>query len=113
SRAMSFEDGIRINSLATMQKMMQSQDFKARIDKQQAMHAHEIQYPIMQAWDSVMVKADVELGGTDQLFNILIGREFQKDEGLPQQVAFLLPILEGLGGTKKLSKSLGNFVAVH
>jgi len=112
-RAMSFEDVIRLNSRVTLQQMLQREDFKARIDKQQAIHAHEIQYPIMQAWDSVMVKADVELGGTDQLFNILIGREFQKDEGLPQQVAFLLPILEGLGGTKKMSKSLGNFVAVN
>jgi len=112
-RAMSFEDVIRLNSRVTLQQMLQREDFKTRIDKQQAIHAHEIQYPIMQAWDSVMVKADVELGGTDQLFNILIGREFQKDEGLPQQVAFLLPILEGLGGTKKMSKSLGNFVAVN
>jgi tyrosyl-tRNA synthetase len=66
----------------------------------------------MQGWDSVMVKADVELGGTDQLFNILIGRDFQKEEGLPQQVVFLLPILEGLDGTRKMSKSLGNFIAI-
>src|SRR6516165_2127039 len=66
----------------------------------------------MQGWDSVMVKADVELGGTDQLFNILVGRDFQREEGMPQQVAFLLPILEGLDGSKKMSKSLGNFVAI-
>src|SRR5881396_530026 len=112
-RAMSFEDVIRLNSRVTLQQMLQREDFKARIDKQQAIHAHEIQYPIMQAWDSVMVKADVELGGTDQLFNILIGCEFQKDEGLPQQVAFLLPILEGVDGAKKMSKSLGNFIAIN
>jgi tyrosyl-tRNA synthetase len=67
----------------------------------------------MQGWDSVMVKADVELGGTDQLFNILIGRDFQKEEGLPQQVVFLLPILEGLDGSRKMSKSLGNFLAIN
>ena len=78
----------------------------------QAIHLHELQYPIMQGWDSVMVKADVELGGTDQLFNILVGRDFQRDEGMPQQVVFLLPILEGLDGVKKMSKSLGNFVGV-
>src|SRR6185369_11337877 len=60
----------------------------------------------------VMVKADIELGGTDQLFNILIGRDFQKEEGMPQQVVFLLPILEGLDGSKKMSKSLGNYVGV-
>ena len=111
-RTMSFEDVIRLNSRVTLQQMLQREDFRARIDKQQAIHAHEIQYPIMQGWDSVMVKADVELGGTDQLFNILVGREFQKEEGLPQQVVLLLPILEGLDGSKKMSKSLGNSVGI-
>jgi tyrosyl-tRNA synthetase len=112
-RAMSFEDVIRLNSRVTLQQMLQREDFRARIDNQQSIRAHEIQYPIMQGWDSVMVKADVELGGTDQLFNILIGRDFQKEEGLPQQVVFLLPILEGLDGSRKMSKSLGNFVAIN
>ncbi len=112
-RAMSFEDVIRLNGRVTLQQMLQREDFRARIDNQQAVRAHEIQYPIMQGWDSVMVKADVELGGTDQLFNILIGRDFQKEEGLPQQVVFLLPILEGLDGSKKMSKSLGNFVGIN
>ena len=112
-RAMSFEDVIRLNSRVTLQQMLQREDFKARIDNQQPIHAHEIQYPIMQGWDSVMVKADVELGGTDQLFNILIGRDFQREEGLPQQVVFLVPILEGLDGSKKMSKSFGNYVAVN
>lgn len=112
-RAMSFEDVIRLNSRVTLQQMLQREDFKARIDKQQSIRAHEIQYPIMQGWDSVMVKADVELGGTDQLFNILIGRDFQREEGLPQQVVFLLPILEGLDGVRKMSKSFGNFVALN
>ncbi len=112
-RAMSFEDVIRLNGRVTLQQMLQREDFKARINKQQSIRAHEIQYPIMQGWDSVMVKADVELGGTDQLFNILIGRDFQREESLPQQVVFLVPILEGLDGAKKMSKSLGNFVAVN
>ena len=112
-RTMSFEDVIRLNSRVTLQQMLQREDFRARIDNQQSIRAHEIQYPIMQGWDSVMVKADVELGGTDQLFNILIGREFQKEEGLSQQVVFLLPILEGLDGSRKMSKSLGNFVAIN
>jgi tyrosyl-tRNA synthetase len=112
-RVMSFEDVIRLNSRVTLQQMLQREDFKARIDQQHSIRAHEIQYPIMQGWDSVMVKADVELGGTDQLFNILIGRDFQREEGLPQQIVFLLPILEGLDGTKKMSKSLGNFVAIN
>src|SRR5437764_11779847 len=112
-RTMSFEDVIRLNSRVTLQQMLQREDFRARIDNQQSIRAHEIQYPIMQGRDSVMVKADVELGGTDQLFNILVGREFQKEEGLPQQVVFLLPILEGLDGSRKMSKSLGNFVAIN
>src|ERR1041385_6319607 len=111
-RKMTYEDVIRLNSRVTLQQMLQREDFRARIDHQQAIHAHEIQYPIMQGWDSVMVKADVELGGTDQLFNILVGRDFQKEQGMPQQVVFLLPILEGLDGSKKMSKSLGNFIGV-
>jgi tyrosyl-tRNA synthetase len=111
-RKMNYEEVIRLNSRVTLQQMLQREDFHARIEKQQAIHAHEIQYPIMQGWDSVMVKADVELGGTDQLFNILVGRDFQKEEGQPQQVVFLLPILEGLDGSKKMSKSLGNFVGI-
>src|SRR6201984_2675295 len=112
-RAMSFEDVIRLNSRVTLQQMLQREDFKARIEQQHPTRAHEVQYPIMQGWDSVMVKADVELGGTDQLFNILIGRDFQREESMPQQVVFLLPILEGLAGAKKMSKSLGNYVAVN
>src|SRR5437868_10366846 len=111
-RGMSFEGVIRLNSRVTLQQMLQREDFKARIDNQKPIHANEIQYPIMQGWDSVMVKADVELGGTDQLFNILIGRDFQREEGMPQQVVFLLPILEGLDGSMKMSKSLGNYVGL-
>jgi tyrosyl-tRNA synthetase len=111
-RTMSFEDVLRLNSRVTLQQMLQREDFRARIDNQQAIRAHEIQYPIMQGWDSVMVKADVELGGTDQLFNILVGRDLQKEEGQPQQVALLSPILEGLDGGRKMSKSFGNFVGV-
>src|SRR6187200_3126902 len=94
-RAMSFEDVIRLNSRVTLQQMLQREDFKARIEEKHPIRAHEVQYPIMQGWDSVMVKADVELGGTDQLFNILIGRDFQREEDMPQQIVFLLPILEG------------------
>ncbi|MGC1322614.1 MAG: tyrosine--tRNA ligase [Candidatus Udaeobacter sp.] len=112
-RAMSFEDVIRLNSRVTLQQMLQREDFKARIEEKHPIRAHEVQYPIMQGWDSVMVKADVELGGTDQLFNILIGRDFQREESMPQQVVFLLPILEGLDGSKKMSKSLGNYVAIN
>ncbi len=110
---MSFEEIMRLNGRVTLQQMLQREDFRARMEQQQPIHAHEIQYPIMQGWDSVMVQADVELGGTDQLFNILVGRDFQKQEGLAPQVVLLLPILEGLDGTKKMSKSLGNYVGVN
>ncbi|HJX97613.1 MAG TPA: tyrosine--tRNA ligase [Chthoniobacterales bacterium] len=111
-RSMSYEDVLRLNSRVTLQQMLQREDFRARIDNQHAIHAHEIQYPIMQGWDSVMVRADVELGGTDQLFNILVGRDFQKEENQPQQVVLTMPLLEGLDGVKKMSKSLGNYVGV-
>ncbi|MBA2432772.1 MAG: tyrosine--tRNA ligase [Chthoniobacterales bacterium] len=110
---MSFEEIMRLNSRVTLQQMLQREDFRARIDQQQPIHAHEIQYPIMQGWDSVMVRADVELGGTDQLFNILVGRDFQKQENTAPQVVLLTPILEGLDGVKKMSKSLGNYVGVN
>src|SRR3954470_16760508 len=112
-RTMPYEEVIRLNSRVTLQQMLQREDFSTRLEKQQPIHAHEIQYPIMQGWDSVMVKADVELGGTDQLFNILVGRDFQREENMQQQVVFLLPILEGLDGSNKMSKSLGNFVGVN
>ena len=110
--AMSYADVIRLNSRVTLQQMLQREDFRDRIDHQQPVGAHEIQYPIMQGWDSVQVQADVELGGTDQLFNNLVGRDLQKEEGQPQQVVLLVPILEGLDGVQKMSKSLGNYVAL-
>jgi tyrosyl-tRNA synthetase len=110
---LSFEDLIRLNSNVTLQQLLQREDFRARMKSEQPIHAHEIQYPIMQAYDSVMVKADVELGGTDQLFNILLGRDLQKQNGQPQQIVLLTPILEGLDGKQKMSKSLGNYVALN
>ena len=108
-----YEDVIRLNSRVTLQQLLQREDFRARVKNEQPIHAHEIQYPIMQGWDSVMVKADVELGGTDQLFNILLGRELQRDNDQPEQVVLLTPLLEGLDGEKKMSKSLGNYVALN
>lgn len=109
---MSFQDVMRLNSRVTLQQMLQREDFRERIDKGLPVRAHEIQYPIMQGWDSVVIKADVELGGTDQLFNILVGRDLQHEEGMHQQVAMMLPILTGLDGVQKMSKSLGNAVGV-
>jgi len=109
---MTFEEVIKLNSRVTLQQMLQREDFAKRIEKNEPVRLHEIQYPIIQGWDSVKVKADVEIGGTDQLFNILVGRDLQKEEGLPQQVVFLMPLLEGLDGVQKMSKSLGNYVGV-
>ncbi len=109
---MNFEQIIRLNSRVTLQQMLHREDFRSRIERGDSVRLHEIQYPIIQGWDSVMVKADVEIGGTDQLFNILVGRDLQKEEGQPEQVVFLMPLLEGLDGVQKMSKSLGNYVGV-
>ena len=111
-RKMNYEEVLKLNARVTMQQMLQREDFKSRIDSAVEVRLHEIQYPIMQGWDSVVVKADVELGGTDQLFNILVGRDMQKSEGMDSQVAMCLPILEGTDGVKKMSKSYGNYVGV-
>ena len=110
--SMSFEEVIKLNSRVTLQQMLVREDFRDRLDKGIPIRAHEIQYPIMQGWDSVMIKADVELGGTDQLFNIMVGRDLQHEEGQQRQVAMVMPILEGLDGRQKMSKSLGNYIAL-
>lgn len=112
-RKMTYEEVLRLNSRVTLQQMLQREDFRNRIDSGQEVRLHELQYPVMQGWDSVEIRADVELGGTDQLFNILVGRDMQKDEGQPQQVVMVLPLLEGLDGVKKMSKSYGNYIGVN
>ena len=109
---MNFLEVIRLNSRVTLQQMLQRDDFKSRIEEGLPVFLHELQYPIMQGWDSVVIRADVELGATDQLFNIMVGRDIQKEEGQPQQVACLQPILEGLDGVQKMSKSLNNYVGI-
>jgi tyrosyl-tRNA synthetase len=109
---MRFEDVIRLNSAVTLQQMLHRDDFRGRVDAGEPIHLHEIQYPVLVGWDTVMVRSDVELGATDQLFNHLIGRDLQKQQGQPSQVVFLLPMLEGLDGGQKMSKSLGNYVGL-
>ncbi|MBK1832519.1 tyrosine--tRNA ligase [Roseibacillus ishigakijimensis] len=111
-RKMTFEDVLRLNSRVTMQQMLQREDFRSRIDNGQEVRLHEIQYPIVQGWDSVEVRADVEIGGSDQLFNILVGRDLQKEEGQLPQIVMTMPLLEGLDGVKKMSKSYQNYVGV-
>ena len=112
-RKMSYEDVLRLNARVTLQQMLQREDFRTRIEAGQEVRLHELQYPVMQGWDSVEIRADVEIGGTDQLFNILVGRDLQKEEGQPQQVVMVVPLLEGLDGVKKMSKSYGNYVGVN
>lgn len=111
-KEMNFLDVIRLNARVTLNQMMQREDFKNRFGQGHEIRLHEIQYPIMQGWDSVVVRADVEIGGSDQLFNILVGRDLQKEEGMEPQVCMTLPLLEGLDGVKKMSKSLGNYVGL-
>lgn len=112
-RTMTYDDMLKLNSRVTLQQMLQREDFRTRLEAGQEIRLHELQYPIMQGWDSVQIRADVELGGTDQLFNILVGRDLQKEEGQPQQVVIVMPLLEGLDGVKKMSKSYGNYVGVN
>ena len=109
---MHYEQVIRLNSRVTLQQIMQREDFKSRFQAGTPVSLHELQYPLLQGWDSVMIQADVEIGGTDQLFNILVARDLQKEEGQPAQVVMVMPILEGLDGVQKMSKSLGNYIGV-
>ena len=111
-RKMSYEGVLKLNARVTLQQMLQREDFKERVSKGTEVRLHELQYPIMQGWDSVELKADVEIGGTDQLFNMLVGRDLQKEEGQPQQSVICMPLLEGLDGIKKMSKSAHNYVGV-
>ena len=111
-KKMDFLEVIRLNARVTLNQMMQREDFKNRFGQGHEIRLHELQYPIMQGWDSVVVRADVEIGGSDQLFNILVGRYLQKEESMEPQVCMTLPLLEGLDGVKKMSKSLGNYVGL-
>ncbi|KAB2642293.1 MAG: tyrosine--tRNA ligase [Verrucomicrobia bacterium] len=109
---MRFAEVISLNSRVTLQQMLKREDFRNRLDQGHPIHLHELQYPLMQGWDSVMVQSDVELGGTDQLFNLLVGRDLQREEKQVEQVVMTLPLLVGLDGIQKMSKSLENFVGV-
>ncbi|MDB5084663.1 MAG: tyrosyl-tRNA synthetase [Bacilli bacterium] len=108
-----FADVIQLTSTMTVARMLEREDFHNRFTQNLPLSIHEFFYPFMQGYDSVALKADVELGGTDQKFNILMGRMLQKEYGQPQQVCVLLPILEGLDGVQKMSKSLGNYIGIN
>jgi tyrosyl-tRNA synthetase len=111
--AMSPADLIQLAARHTVARMLERDDFHKRYSTGQPIAIHEFLYPLIQGYDSVAMKADVELGGTDQKFNLLVGRELQKHYGQPQQVVMTMPILEGLDGVQKMSKSLGNYIGIH
>ena len=104
---------IRLAGQYTVARMLERDDFSKRFKGEQPIAIHEFLYPLVQGYDSVALEADVELGGTDQKFNLLMGRTLQKSYGQPAQVCITLPILEGLDGVQKMSKSLGNYVGVN
>jgi tyrosyl-tRNA synthetase len=109
---MRFEDVMRLAAKVTVARLLERDDFQKRYKGGVPISMHEFFYPIMQGWDSVQIKADVELGGTDQTFNNLMGRDLQRDSGQEPQVVLVMPILPGLDGVQKMSKSLGNYVGV-
>ena len=103
---------LKLASRQTVARMLERDDFKKRFSQGQSIAIHEFIYPLLQAYDSVALKADIELGGGDQRFNLLMGRELQKEEGMAQQVVIMMPLLVGLDGVKKMSKSAGNYIGV-
>ena len=109
----SSKEFIRLSSAQTVARMLERDDFHKRYSSQKPISIHEFLYPLLQGYDSVALNADVELGGTDQKFNLLLGREVQKFYGMEPQIAFTLPLLEGLDGIKKMSKSLENYIAIE
>ena len=110
---LSFEDIIRLAAKFTVSQMLERAEFHARFQNEQPISLHELLYPLAQGYDSVALKADVELGGTDQKFNLIAGRELQRDYGQPSQIVLMTPIIEGLDGVQKMSKSLNNAIGIH
>lgn len=110
---LNFRDVIELGAKYTVARMLEREDFKKRFNNQISIGIHEFFYPLMQAYDSVEIKADIELGGTDQRFNILMGRTLQKEYKQNSQIAIFMPLLEGLDGKEKMSKSLGNYIGIE
>ena len=109
---MSSYDVVRLCGHYRLARMLEREDFRSRLENSQPIAVHELLYPLLTAYDAVMLKSDVELGATEQKFNILVHREIQREYGLPPQVVFTMPILVGLDGQRKMSKSLGNYVGI-
>ncbi|WP_273127107.1 tyrosine--tRNA ligase [Bacillus weihaiensis] len=110
---LTFEEVIKLAATTSVARILERDDFQNRYKNQVPIGIHEFFYPLMQAYDSVEIQADIELGGTDQTFNILMGRTLQKHLGLEKQIAIFMPLLEGLDGIEKMSKSLGNYIGVN
>jgi len=110
--SLTFQDVIRLAASETVARMLERDDFKARFKAERPIHLHEFFYPLMQGRDSVALRADVELGGVDQKFNLMMARDLMRQEGLEPEVAMLMPLLVGLDGERKMSKSLGNHIAL-
>jgi tyrosyl-tRNA synthetase len=109
---MNFADVLKLMGQMTVGQMLKREDFRKRFEAEAAIGVHEFLYPLMQGWDSVCIRSDIELGGTDQTFNNLVGRDLQRNAGQEAQVVMVMPILVGLDGVEKMSKSLGNYVGV-
>ena len=107
-----FADVLKLASKYTVARMLERDDFHKRYTEGRPISIHEFMYPLMQGYDSIALKADVEFGGTDQTFNLLMGRHLQGEEGMPEQTIITMPILEGLDGVQKMSKSLGNYIGI-
>lgn len=110
---MNFRDVIELCSKCTVARILERDDFQKRYTNNQPIAVHEFFYPLMQAYDSVAIKADLEMGGTDQTFNVLMGRNIQKDYGQDSQITLFMPLLEGIDGVEKMSKSLGNYIGIN
>ena len=110
---LNFEDVLKLAGKVTVARILERDDFEKRYKNNEPIGLHEFFYPLMQAYDSVQLKADIEMGGTDQTFNILMGRTMQKDYGQESQVALFMPLLEGTDGFQKMSKSLGNYIGIY
>ena len=111
--SMSAADMVRLAARNTVARMLERDDFSKRYKAEQPIAIHEFLYPLVQGYDSVALKADVELGGTDQKFNLLVGRQLQEDAGQPAQIVLTMPLLEGTDGVAKMSKSLGNYIGIN
>ncbi|MEY2355137.1 tyrosine--tRNA ligase [Lysinibacillus capsici] len=110
---LSFEEVIKLAATTSVARLLEREDFQKRYQQHIPIGIHEFFYPLMQAYDSVELEADIELGGTDQTFNILMGRTLQKHRGIEKQIAIFMPLLEGLDGIEKMSKSLGNYIGIN